>query len=137
MRWKKKLQFQLRLLLGFSYKASTTAHYMPKCTGFTSFVFLCSTQRKEQHACTVHDVPCVSRKLTAHTAICEEDLGFSRESYSLLQFLLSTIYLVEVSMPATMVDITNGKAVNCLRMRLNETRQLWNHIVSSQATLTV
>ena len=61
----------------------------------------------------------------------------SRESYSLLQFLLSTIYLVEVSMPATMVDITNGKAVNGPRMRLNETRQLWNHIVSSQATLTV
>jgi len=40
-------------------------------------------------------------------------------------------------MPATMVDIANGKAVNGLRMRLNETRRLWNHIVSSQATLTM
>jgi len=65
-------------------------------------------------------------------------LGRSRENFdSLLQFLLSTIYLVEVTMPATMVDITNGKAVNGRSMRLNETRRLWNHIVSSQATLTV
>jgi len=54
----------------------------------------------------------------------------------LLQFFLSTIYLVEVTMPATMVDIANGNSVNGPRMRLIETRWLWNHIVSSQVTLT-
>jgi len=82
---KRKLQLQLRLLLGFSYKASTTAHYIPKCTGFTSFVLLCSTQRKEQHACAVHDV-FHEHSLCTLPYVKKAWVLASRESYSLLQF---------------------------------------------------